>query len=68
MHQSLSFWLGSRYIVTFTLLGLALKPSDRLVSNLHSSISLAFGLALTIALSLLIFTAPTYCRPPTTPN
>ena len=38
MHQSLSFWLGSRYIVTFTLLGLALKPSDRLVSNLHSSI------------------------------
>lgn len=58
MHQSLSFWLGSRYIVTFTLLGLALKPSDRLVSNLHSSISLAFGLALTIALSLLIFYSP----------
>ncbi len=58
MHKSLSFWLISRLIITLTLLGLAIRPSDQLVSNVHSSLSVGIGLAATVAITILIFQFP----------
>ena len=58
MHKSLSFWLISRLIITLTLLGLAIRPSDKLVSNIRSNLSIGLGLAATVAVTFLIFKYP----------
>jgi len=55
MHKSLSFWLLSRYIISLTLLGLAIQTKDIDISNRHSQISFYVVLTLTIITSALVF-------------
>jgi PAS domain S-box-containing protein len=58
MHKSLSFWLYSQFIVTISLLGLALEPDDSLIDNARALYSLIFGIAMTILLACCIFVWP----------
>lgn len=58
MHKSLSFWLLSRYLISFTLLGLVLQTRDTDISEKHSNISVYIGLILTLATTTIIFSFP----------
>lgn len=58
MHKSLSFWLLSRYIVSFTLLGLVIQTKDIHISNIYSQISIYLAISLTLILSVVIFKHP----------
>lgn len=58
MHKSLSFWLLSRYIISFTLLGLVIQTKDIDISNNQSQLSIYLATILTIAISLLVFNFP----------
>lgn len=58
MHKSLSFWLLSRYLISFTLLGLVLQSKDTDISDTRSHISVVLGLIATIALTYLVFRFP----------
>ena len=58
MHKSLSFWLLSRYLISFTLLGLVLQTSDIDISENHSTVSMYIGLLLTLAATTIIFNFP----------
>jgi hypothetical protein len=58
MHKSFSFWLLSRYLISFTLLGLVLQSKDTDISDTRSHISVVLGLIATIALIYLIFRFP----------
>lgn len=58
MHKSLSFWLLSRYLISFTLLGLVLQTRDTDISETYSKISVYLGLFLTIITTIIIFNYP----------
>jgi PAS domain S-box-containing protein len=55
MHKSLSFWLLSRYIISLTLLGLAIQTKDTEISNRHSLISFYVVLTFSIITCALVF-------------
>ncbi|MBC3874940.1 MASE3 domain-containing protein [Undibacterium flavidum] len=58
MHKSLSFWLLSRYLISFTLLGLVLQSKDSDISENRSIVSVILGLFATFALTYLVFRFP----------
>lgn len=58
MHKSLSFWLLSRYLISFTLLGLVLQNRDIDVSDKISTITIYLGLFLTLAITAIVFKFP----------
>ncbi|MBR7798847.1 MASE3 domain-containing protein [Undibacterium fentianense] len=58
MHKSLSFWLLSRSLITFTLLGLVIHTADIDVPNHFAQLSIYLGLLATAAVTLLVFQAP----------
>jgi PAS domain S-box-containing protein len=58
MHKSLSFWLLSRFLISFTLLGLVLQNRDIDVSDKISTISICLGLFFTLAVTTIIFNYP----------
>ncbi|MFZ6800342.1 MASE3 domain-containing protein [Undibacterium sp. Di24W] len=55
MHKSLSFWLLSRYIISLTLLGLAIQTKDIEISNRHSLMSFYIILTFSIITCALVF-------------
>ena len=58
MHKSLNFWLLSRFLISFTLLGLVLQTRDMDVSEKYSTISMYAGLLLTLVATFIIFRFP----------
>lgn len=58
MHKSLSFWLVSRYLISFTLLGLVLQSKDTDISDTRSHVAVILGLIATVALTYLVFRFP----------
>ena len=58
MHKSLSFWLLSRFLISFTLLGLVLQTRDADISENQSTIIVHVGLLLTLAATFIIFKYP----------
>jgi PAS domain S-box-containing protein len=58
MHKSLIFWLCSRYLISFALLGLVLHNRDIDVSDKTSTMTIYVGLFLTLAITAIVFNFP----------